>query len=163
ALATNEGRKKGFGWATKSVDEAWEAIKARMPNAKVIVPSLSSAKISLEDAVQRLKGMDIQGPKYQQALAEIKSWMDRLDKQRLVGGPKPWAGREFTRRAAKERYTAPDVPAPKGTAFQRVAEAAQRGAQSNLARSVSDVAATAPVGDLGGMPAGLVALAMTPG
>ena len=54
-------------------------------------------------------------------------------------------------------------PAPKGTAFQRIAEAAQRGAQSNLARSVTDVAATAPVGDLGGMPAGLVALAMAPG
>lgn len=161
ALATNEGRKKGFEWATKSVDEAWEAIKARMPNAKVIVPSLSSAKISLEDAVQQLKTLS--GPKYQQALAEIKSWMDRLDKQRLAGGPKPWAGREFTRRAAKERFVAPDVPAPKGTAFQRIAEAAQKGAQSNLARSVTDVAATAPVGDLGGMPAGLVALAMVPG
>jgi hypothetical protein len=128
--------RSAFEWATKAPGVAWEALKARFPNAKVIIPSLDPAKkITLEEAVERLAKLE--GAAYQQARSEIVHWMNKLDLQKMMGGPPPRAGHLFRERTSKERF------APRrGTTLERLAGTLVRPEVQAGGRAGADAAAT---------------------
>lgn len=125
---------RAFDWATKAPGEALEAIRARLPAGKWLnVPSLSSAKLTVQEAVDKLATMT--GNDYQLARQELASELNRLDVQ-AVTGPKPLAGKVFKDRTSADRFV------PSG--FSRVAEAARKALTGPTGRAVADTAAITP-------------------
>lgn len=135
-----------YRWATEAPKKALDALKARFPGAKVIIPSIDQKKkIGLEEAVEGLSGKTDEA--YQVTRAEIMDWMNRLDRQRRLGRPVTRAaGSLFGELTAPKRFTPGALP-----------RASQVGAdvlRANVPRAVADVAATQPLGE-SGIPVGV--------
>lgn len=163
AAAEMAKRTAGYKFATEAPAKAMDALKDRILGAKVIIPSIDPAKkITLEEAAKELATRE--GPAYQQTLAEIVNVLGRVDKQRLMGGPRPWAGQEFKRRVSPERFPPVPVPVPSGSTMERFAEqVAVPALKSPAGRLAADVGSSEEVPGTG-IPAGaLVGLGLAEG
>lgn len=137
---------RAFDWATVAPQRALDALRSRLPTGKWLnVPSLASAKLTVEEAVEALSKKT--GAQYQQARAELASEISRLDVQRVTG-PKPLAGQVFKMRTAEERF--------EPSLLSRVAEAGRSFLGSGATRAGAETLATEDVGDPS-IPVGVVA------
>lgn len=124
-------RQRGYEFATNAPKDAMDAVLPRTPpNAKVLIPSLGSERISLKEAAAELAKRH--GPEYEQTLAEIVDVLNRIDKQKLAGGVGMAAGDLFKSRVSGSRFPVrPVAPkpvmaptlaqTPPGSAFERAA------------------------------------------
>lgn len=133
-------------YATKSVREAVEALRSRLPTGRWFnIPALSNARMTMDEVLTALDSVRTKGPTYQQARQEFANELTRLDAQRVTG-PKPYAGQLFRERTSKE-----------ATTTGRTAATAEKALTAPAARAAADVAATTPASDQpGDLPIGAV-------
>jgi hypothetical protein len=131
-----ERAEQAFSRAGTLATDALDAIKNRLAGRKIFgggvtlpaniyVPSLSKARLTVDDAVQKLAS--VSGAKWHAAVEEIASALDKLDKTKLV----PGAGDIFRAAVPATRQ----APLPGSVPFANTA----------LARTAADVLTGTPV------------------
>lgn len=121
--------------AKEMAGEAYEAVSARLMGGKIAVPSLSTAKLTVQDAVDKLK--NLKSPRWEIALDEIAQGMNMLDKTQAAQK----AGDVFKAALPAKLFDPRRAPAPLLP-------------DTNLARTVADVITGEPIE---GVPLGALA------
>ena len=112
------------------------------------MPSLDpAAKLSFAEVGARIAKLS--GDARKQAVAEVRTILDGIDKQLLAGGPRPGAGELFAERAGTHPVTGWER-------FAEVVAPALSTSKESLGPAVRTAADIAAQEDVGGIPAGLV-------
>lgn len=142
---------RAFKHATEAPAAALDAIKPRLLNAKIMVPTITGGtKESVEDVVKKLAKLE--GASYTEALEQLRHALNGIDKAAQQGASTR-AGDMFVGRVSPQRFTP-----PKGATR---ADAADRGL-ATLQPAIDAVAAT-PIKGVTIGEAGAAKAADTPG